>query len=66
MPNVTRIAAREYGFDFRYKSRPNWDTYSNYRDFAETIRRDAKKLKPRDMIDLQSFMWVQGSDECEE
>ncbi|MEO7648413.1 MAG: hypothetical protein ABIV11_09280 [Gemmatimonadaceae bacterium] len=23
-------------------------------------------LKPRDMIDLQSFMWVQGSDEYEE
>jgi hypothetical protein len=62
-PNVTRIAARKYGFDFQYKSRPNWDTYANYLEFAATIRRDLSDLKPRDMIDLQSFMWVQGSDE---
>jgi len=65
-PNVTRIAAREYGFDFHYRSRPNEETYTNLCEFAETIRRDQKDLKPRDMIDLQSFMWVQGSDEYEE
>jgi len=27
------------------------------------VRRDLKDLRPRDMIDLQSFLWVQGSDE---
>jgi hypothetical protein len=62
-PNVTRIAARAYGFDFGYKSRPSWDTYANYLAFAATIRRDLSDLKPRDMIDIQSFIWVQGSDE---
>ena len=62
-PNVTRAAAREYGFDFRYVSRPNWDTYQSLRAFAEAVRRDNRDLKPRDMIDLQSFIWVQGSDE---
>ena len=65
-PNVTRIAAKEYGFDFEYASRPTWDTYRSLLDFAERIRRDNRDLKPRDMIDLQSFMWVQGSDEYEE
>ena len=65
-PNVTRAAAREYQFDFRYQSRPSWETYANYLEFAETIRRDLRAMKPRDMIDLQSFMWVQGSDEYEE
>ncbi|HKP47766.1 MAG TPA: hypothetical protein VJT50_14290 [Pyrinomonadaceae bacterium] len=65
-PNVTRIAAREYGFDFQYKSRPSWETYANLLEFAETIRRDVRDMGPRDMIDLQSFMWVQGSDEYEE
>jgi hypothetical protein len=65
-PNVTRIAAREYGFEFEYQSKPNFATYRNYLEFAETFRRDTKPLKPRDMIDLQSFMWVQGSDEYEE
>jgi hypothetical protein len=62
-PNVTRTAARAYGFDFQYKSRPSWDTYSNFLQFADTIRRDQSDLKPRDMIDIQSFMWLQGSDE---
>jgi hypothetical protein len=27
------------------------------------VRRDQRDLKPRDMIDLQSFIWVMGSDE---
>src|ERR1043165_7622120 len=65
-PNVTRAAAREYGFDFEYKSRPSWETYASLLEFAEAIRRDQRDLGPRDMIDLQSFMWVQGSDEYEE
>ena len=65
-PNVTRTAAREYGFDLRYKSRPSWDTYASFLEFAETIRRDTRDLRPRDMIDIQSFIWVQGSDEYTE
>jgi hypothetical protein len=62
-PNVTREAARAYDFDFRYQSRPNWETYSSLLDFAAAVRRDLGDLKPRDMIDIQSFIWVQGSDE---
>ncbi|MEY2562828.1 MAG: hypothetical protein QOH88_1021 [Verrucomicrobiota bacterium] len=62
-PNVTKIAARNYGFDFPYQSKPNWNTYATLLQFAETIRDDLQDLQPRDMIDLQSFIWVQGSDE---
>ena len=62
-PTVTRIAAQKYGFDFTYRSRPNWETYASLLDFARIIRRDVRDLRPRDMIDLQSFIWVQGSDE---
>lgn len=62
-PNVTRRAARAYGFDFDYGSRPSWNTYKSLLDFAATVRKDLKDLRPRDMIDLQSFIWVQGSDE---
>jgi hypothetical protein len=65
-PNVTRVAAREYGFELQYSSRPTWATYANVLRFAETVRRDLRDLRPRDMIDLQSFIWVQGSDEYEE
>jgi hypothetical protein len=62
-PMVTRAAAREYGFDFRYESRPNWSTYSNLLEFARTVSDDLRDMRPRDMIDIQSFLWVQGSDE---
>ncbi|MGI8995715.1 MAG: hypothetical protein ACR2GW_03475 [Pyrinomonadaceae bacterium] len=65
-PNVTRVAAREYGFDFRYETRPSWDTYASLLEFAEVVRRDLRDLPLRDMIDIQSFIWVQGSDEYEE
>lgn len=62
-PMVTRRAADEYGFDFEYRSRPNWQTYKGLLAFARTISRDLRDLRPRDMIDIQSFLWVQGSDE---
>jgi len=62
-PNVTKIAAQKYGFDFQYKSKPNWETYSSLLKLAATVRSDLRDLRPRDMIDIQSFLWVQGSDE---
>ena len=62
-PNTVRAAARAYGHDLPYQSRPNWETYASLLEFAELVRRDLADLKPRDMIDLQSFLWVQGSDE---
>jgi hypothetical protein len=62
-PNVTREAAHRYGFDFHYHSRPSWETYASLLDFAATVRHDLRDLRPRDMIDIQSFLWVQGSEE---
>jgi hypothetical protein len=37
--------------------------YANRLEFAGLVRRDLRDLRPRDMIDIQSFIWVQGSDE---
>ncbi|MBV9469988.1 MAG: hypothetical protein JO316_20385 [Abitibacteriaceae bacterium] len=65
-PTVTRVAAREFGFDFQYKSQPSWDIYANLLSFAAAVRQDLHDMPPRDMIDIQSYMWVQGSDEYEE
>jgi hypothetical protein len=62
-PVVSRRAAAAYGFELRYRSKPSWETYASFLEFARTIRRDLRDLQPRDMIDLQSFIWVQGSDE---
>jgi hypothetical protein len=41
-------------------------TYANLLDFAERVRRDTRDLRPRDMIDLQSFIRPQGSGEYDE
>ena len=65
-PRVTRAAALEYGFDFQYESRPSWNTYASLLHFAEVARYDLRNLRPRDMIDIQSFIWVQGSTEYDE
>ena len=62
-PNVTRLAAKKYGHELLYSSKPDWEVYSGVLAFAERVRRDVRDLKPRDMMDLQSFLWVQGSDE---
>jgi hypothetical protein len=65
-PNVTRAAARAYGAELLYRSRPDWEVYSGVLAFARRVRSDLRDLGPRDMIDIQSFLWVQGSDEYEE
>ena len=62
-PNVTRTAARAYGFEFQYESRPSWPTYASLLAFAEQVCRDQRDLRPADLIDAQGFIWVQGSDE---
>jgi hypothetical protein len=48
---------------FHYRSRPAWKTYADLLGFASKVRTDLGDLRPRDMIDLQSFLWVQGSEE---
>jgi hypothetical protein len=62
-PMVTKRAAEDYGFEFIYRSRPDWETYESLLGFARKISRDLRDLHPKDMIDIQGFIWVQGSDE---
>jgi hypothetical protein len=64
-PRVMRAAAEAYDFPLRYRSRPDWDTYSSALALVERVRRDLRDLRPRDVIDIQSFLWVQGSEEYE-
>ncbi|MGI8897948.1 MAG: hypothetical protein ACR2IB_06085 [Pyrinomonadaceae bacterium] len=51
---------------FQYIYRPSWETYASLLEFAAIVQRDLRDLRPRDMIDIQSFIWVQGSNEYEE
>ena len=62
-PTAAKESARKLGFDFHYLTRPNGSTYAHYLEFAGEVRRALHDLRPRDMIDIQSFLWVQGSSE---
>jgi hypothetical protein len=62
-PTVTREAARRYGVELPYASRPSVALYEELLAFVAKVRADIRDLRPRDMIDMQSFLWVQGSDE---
>ena len=62
-PVVTQNAAEAYGYPFVYRSRPCWETYASLLGFAQALFRDLADLRPRDLIDIQSFIWVLGSSE---
>src|SRR5712671_1819616 len=62
-PTVTREAANRYGVGLPYASRPSWPLYRDLLSFVRDVRGDISDMRPRDMIDMQSFLWVQGSDE---
>ena len=42
-PTVTKLAARAYGFEFEYESRPNWWTYASLLSFAKTVMRGQRR-----------------------
>ena len=65
-PVVTRKAARAYGFDLDYQAAPSWPVYRDLQTFAAILQRDLDRkpgFRARDMIDIQSFIWVQGAAE---
>ena len=62
-PLTTKRAAAAYGFPLTYRSHVDWSTYGSVLEFAHIVRDDIADLNPRDLIDVQSFIWVLGSDE---
>lgn len=65
-PTVTREALQRCGLPLGYMSRPSWAVYKALLDSVRKVRRELADMRPRDMIDMQSFLWVQGSDEYPE
>src|SRR5262249_7985616 len=57
-PEVTKEAAERRGFALNYKAFPNWLTYPCLLELASILMTELRDLKPRDMIDIQSFIWV--------
>ena len=56
-PTITKHAAELCGFEINYKPELNWLTYKSVLDLSDYLLKELSKLSPRDMIDVQSFMW---------
>ncbi len=56
-PTVTQNTAEICGYDINYKPQLNWLTYKSVLEFSNYLFQEISVLKPRDMIDVQSFMW---------
>jgi hypothetical protein len=56
-PGVTQRAAAICGFELNYRPELNWLTYSKLAEFSQHLFKELSVLKPRDMIDIQSFIW---------
>lgn len=56
-PTITQYSSELCGFEVNYKPQLNWLTYKSILSFSEYLFSEIAELKPRDMIDVQSFMW---------
>ena len=56
-PTVTQYVAELCGFEINYKPQLNWITYKSVLKLANYLKAELADLNPRDMIDVQSFMW---------
>jgi hypothetical protein len=56
-PNVIQKAAEFCAFELNYRPELNWHTYASVLNFSKYLLDSLVDLKPRDMIDIQSFIW---------
>jgi len=69
-PVVTQEAANVLSQEINYKPELTWLTYSQVLALAERVKNELLKdgrenLTPRDMIDVQSFIWVIAPGYCQ-
>lgn len=57
-PIATRAAAERLQFDLQYRPGLNWNTYRRAQQLASDLRAQLADYGCRDMIDVQSFMWL--------
>ena len=50
-------ASKMCGIDIKYNTKTNYETFDSVNQFSNFLKVKLSQLKPRDMIDIQSFMW---------
>ena len=63
-PATVKNAAELSGFNISYETQLNIKTYSQTQKFYQWLRSELEKegLQPKDLIDIQSFMWIIKKD----
>lgn len=56
-PTITQYSSELCCYEVNYKPQLNWLTYKSVLGFSEYIKSAISELNPKDMIDVQSFMW---------
>ena len=56
-PTITQKIAEISAYDIEYTSQLNWNTYSKVQQFSKYLKKNIENLQPKDMIDVQSFIW---------
>ncbi len=60
-PTITKKAAEISAFEINYRPEVKWLTYESVLKYSEYCKSELADLKPRDMIDVQTFIWSVAS-----
>jgi hypothetical protein len=60
-PTITQEMAKISSYNISYTPELNWNTYDKVQKFADYLKERISNLKPKDMIDVQSYMWCVSS-----
>lgn len=56
-PKLLQQTADICRFELNYKAQPNWQTYESVLSFADYISTELAALEPKDMLDINAFIW---------
>ncbi|MGB1309802.1 MAG: DUF3553 domain-containing protein [Leucothrix sp.] len=60
-PKLIQQTADICRFELNYKAQLNWQTYESVLSFADYIATELSELKPKDMMDVNAFIWHTAS-----
>jgi hypothetical protein len=57
-PGASKTIAARMGLDFPYSASPTWYAYEGFQNVAKALLELLRPMGAKDLIDVQSFMWV--------